>query len=163
MVLPADNEARRIGDLLDRIDEAMHEESLSYGVDAVLDDGSTDATAAIFRERAERMPISLIEHPRELGLGAAIRDGLAAAARQAGERDVIVTMDADATHAPALIQRMVRKLREGHDVVIASRYHPGSRHGVHARAPLVQGARQFPRVCCFRLRGPRLHLRLSRL
>lgn len=126
VVLPAYNEARRIGHLLDGIDEAMQEESLSYAVVAV-DDGSTDATAAIFRERAERMPISLIEHPRNLGLGAAIRDGFAAAARQAAERDVIVTMDADATHAPALILRMVRMLREGYDVVIASRYQPGSR------------------------------------
>ena len=126
VVLPAYNEERRIGGLLDRIEEAMHEESLSYAVVAV-DDGSTDATAAIVRERAGRMPISLVEHPRNLGLGAAIRDGVAAAARQAAERDVIVTMDADATHAPALILRMVRMLREGYDVVIASRYQPGSR------------------------------------
>jgi dolichol-phosphate mannosyltransferase len=126
VVLPAYNEERRIGHLLDGIDEAMEEGSLSHAV-IVVDDGSTDATAAIVRQRAKRMPISLIEHPQNLGLGAAIRDGFAAAARQAAGRDVIVTMDADATHAPALILRMVRMLREGYDVVIASRYQPGSR------------------------------------
>ena len=36
-------------------------------------------------------------------------------------------MDADDTHTPGLILRMVRMIREGHDVVIASRYRPGSR------------------------------------
>lgn len=62
-----------------------------------------------------------------LGLGATIRDGLVAAAESAGDRDIIVTMDADDTHAPGLILRMVRMISEGHDVVIASRYRPGSR------------------------------------
>jgi dolichol-phosphate mannosyltransferase len=162
VVLPAYNEERRIGGLLDRIDEAMHEESLSYAVVAV-DDGSTDATAAIVRERAGRMPISLVEHPRNLGLGAAIRDGVAAAARQAAERDVIVTMDADATHAPALILRMVRMLREGYDVVIASRYQPGSRQ---VGVPL--GRRALSRAGSLLVRffptpGQGLHLWLSGL
>jgi dolichol-phosphate mannosyltransferase len=36
-------------------------------------------------------------------------------------------MDADDTHAPGLILRMVRMITEGHDVVIASRYRPGAR------------------------------------
>ena len=126
VVLPAYDEGRRIGNLLDRIEEAMHEESHRYAV-VVVDDGSTDETAAIVQERAASMPISLIQHPSNSGLGSAIRDGVASAAGQAAERDVIVTMDADATHAPALILRMVRMLREGYDVVIASRFQPGSR------------------------------------
>src|ERR1019366_6233036 len=44
----------------------------------------------------------------------------------AGDKDIIVTMDADASHTPGLILRMVRMVREGHDVVIASRYQAGS-------------------------------------
>lgn len=126
VVLPAYNEAARIGVLLDRIDEAMVEESLCYEV-IVVDDGSTDATAAIVRERGEAAPITLIQHERNEGLGATTRDGVFAAAERAAARDVIVTMDADDTHTPGLILRMVRMIREGHDVVIASRYQPGAR------------------------------------
>ena len=62
-----------------------------------------------------------------MGLGATIRDGIMAAAEVARPRDIIVTMDADDTHTPGLILRMVRMITEGHDVVIASRYQPGSR------------------------------------
>jgi dolichol-phosphate mannosyltransferase len=41
--------------------------------------------------------------------------------------DFIVTLDADNSHTPELILRMIRLVREGHDVVIASRFRPGSR------------------------------------
>ncbi len=41
--------------------------------------------------------------------------------------DIVVAMDADNTHPPQLISRMVPMIREGHDVVIASRYQPGAR------------------------------------
>jgi dolichol-phosphate mannosyltransferase len=73
------------------------------------------------------MPIQLHRHRENQGLGATIRDGLVEAIKRAAGEDVIVTMDADDTHTPALILRMVRMIREGHDVVIASRYREGSR------------------------------------
>lgn len=126
VVLPAYNEAARIGTLLDRIDEAMFEAALDYRV-IVVDDGSADDTARIVREKAEHMPVTLYEHAQNQGLGATIRDGLLAAAQCATDRDIIITMDADDTHTPGLILRMVRQISEGCDVVIASRYRPGSR------------------------------------
>jgi len=61
------------------------------------------------------------------GLGATLRDGLKWACELALPADVIVTLDADNSHTPELILRMVRMVREGHDVVVASRYRPGSR------------------------------------
>ena len=125
VVLPAFNEEAGLGRLLDRIDDAMFESQLDYTV-LVVDDGSTDRTAAVAEECAARYPITLHRHPRNQGLGATIRDGLALAAADAGDRDVVVTMDADDTHAPGLILRMVRMIQEGHDVVIASRYQPGA-------------------------------------
>lgn len=126
IVLPAYNEAARIGVLLDGIDEVMSEAQLPYEI-VLVDDGSQDETESIVRGRAAHSPITLIRHPCNLGLGAAIRDGLLRAVEKAGPGDVIVTMDADDTHTPWLVLRMVRMLREGHDVVIASRYQPGSR------------------------------------
>jgi dolichol-phosphate mannosyltransferase len=126
VVLPTYNEEVRIGRLLDSIDEILYWAGLPYRV-IVVDDGSTDRTGAIVRERAVELAITVKSHKQNEGLGAAIRDGLAAAAALAGPRDIIVTMDADDTHAPGLILSMTRMIWEGHDVVIASRYQPGSR------------------------------------
>ncbi len=126
VVLPAFNEEAGIARLLDRLDEAMDEAGLAYQV-VVVDDGSSDRTLEIVRHHAERRPISIVEHATNQGLGVAIRDGLIEAQGQAADADVIVTMDADDTHTPGLILRMVRMIREGHDVVIASRYQRGAR------------------------------------
>jgi dolichol-phosphate mannosyltransferase len=126
IVLPAYNEAPRLGSLLERIEEAMRESELPFDV-ILVDDGSTDGTARVAEQWAARIPLTIERHSRNLGLGATIRDGLVIAARVAGPSDVVVTMDADDTHAPGLIVRMAQKLSEGHDVVIASRYEPGAR------------------------------------
>ena len=126
VVLPVYNEEGRIERLLNHIDEAMEDADIAYEI-ILVDDGSRDRTERIVRECATRMPIRLMRHEVNRGLGATIRDGLVAAAERAEDRDIIVTMDADDTHAPGLILRMVRMISEGHDVVIASRYRPGSR------------------------------------
>jgi len=125
-VLPAYNEEANVGKLLDRIRSAMHESSLSYRV-IVVDDGSVDRTPEILAEYASRMPITVTRHEVNQGLGLAIRDGLYLAARSTPANDVIVTMDSDETHPPDLIPRMVDMIREGRDVVIASRFQPGAR------------------------------------
>lgn len=126
IVLPALDEEARIGTLLDRIEEVMSGTSLDYRI-ILVDDGSTDRTATIADERSSRIPVSVIRHPVNLGLGAAIRDGIFEAISHGREQDVIVTMDADDTQPPDLIPGMLEMIRNRHDVVIASRYRPGSR------------------------------------
>ena len=127
VVLPAYNESSGIASLLDSISGALSEARLNYRL-LVIDDGSTDDTGAILAEVSRSLPeLHVMRHAVNQGLGAAIRDGLQTAAEMAAEDDIIVTMDADETHAPPLILRMVASLREGYDVVIASRYQPGSR------------------------------------
>jgi dolichol-phosphate mannosyltransferase len=126
VVLPVYNEEARIERLLRHIDEAMGDAPIPYRV-VLVDDGSRDRTREIVEACAATMSIVLLRHDQNRGLGATIRDGLVAAAESAGDRDIIVTMDADDTHAPGLILRMVRMISEGHDVVIASRYRTGSR------------------------------------
>lgn len=126
VVLPAYNEAACIGRLLDHLDEDLGDAGLPYTV-TVVDDGSTDDTAAIVTVLSARLPVTLLQHTTNQGLGATLRDGLVHVAQQAGSRDMLVTMDADDTHTPGLILRMTRMILEGHDVVIASRYQPGSR------------------------------------
>jgi dolichol-phosphate mannosyltransferase len=125
VVLPVYNEEANIGQLLDHIDEHLTDSFISYRVVAV-DDGSSDRSAQILEECCGRQPMDVYRHPVNQGLGATIRDGLSFASKVAEDKDIVITMDADETHTPGLILRMVRMIREGHDVVIASRYQPGA-------------------------------------
>lgn len=125
MVLPAYNEEANLGTLLERIDQAMFENGQDYQA-IVVDDGSTDGTAGVAEGYARHMPVVVKRHEANQGLGATIRDGLLAAAGLCGDEDIVVAMDADNTHTPGLIQAIVQRIKEGSDVVIASRYRPGS-------------------------------------
>lgn len=139
-MLPAYNEERDLETLLQAIDESMFDSGLVYRV-VLVDDGSTDRTSEIAARCAARFPIHLELHAQNQGLGATIRDGLVRAAELAQPSDLVVTMDADNSHTPELILRMVRLAREGHDVVIASRYRPGSRvRGVSRRRQALSWA-----------------------
>ncbi|MEO7175691.1 MAG: glycosyltransferase [Saprospiraceae bacterium] len=127
VVLPAYNEALSIGKLLSHIAEAMDDAGIDKFAIVIVNDGSQDNTLEVINSCATKMPIHVFSHEVNQGLGATIRDGLFEASKMADPKDIIVTMDADDTHTPGLILRMVRMIREGHDVVIASRYRQGSR------------------------------------
>jgi dolichol-phosphate mannosyltransferase len=126
MALPAFNEQVALPELLERIGEAFADSGIPYEV-VIVDDGSSDDTAKIASQMSFQMPIHLVQHEVNQGLGITLRDGMQEAVDRAGERDIIITMDADNTHPPGLIDRMVRMIHEGCDVVIASRFQPGSR------------------------------------
>ncbi|MEX2170199.1 MAG: glycosyltransferase [Pirellulales bacterium] len=126
IVLPAYNEAEALPPLLAAIHAALDRSEIAYSV-IVVDDGSRDDTALLASQASFHMPVVLVEHVVNQGLAAAIRTGFRAALAQSAPGDVIVLMDADNTHPPALMHRMLGMVREGHDVVIASRYQPGAR------------------------------------
>lgn len=125
VVLPAYNEAEAIGPLLKRITRIVSQRRLPISV-VLVDDGSTDGTPDRARLHTE-IDIRVVTHPSNRGLGEAIKTGLVTALEIAREDDIVVTMDADDSHSPGLIPRMVDRLEEGCDVVIASRYLPESR------------------------------------
>jgi dolichol-phosphate mannosyltransferase len=125
VVLPAFNEAANIGSVLKSLERAAGESGLPLHV-IVVDDGSGDATGDVVRAHSGPLPATLIEHPLNLGLGAAIRSGLLGAVDASMGDDVIVTMDADDTHTPAAIALMLGQIDAGMDVIVASRYRMGS-------------------------------------
>jgi dolichol-phosphate mannosyltransferase len=126
VVLPAYNEASSVRAVLESLERAAEAGRLACHA-IVVNDGSRDSTGDVVRKHRGGLPLTLIEHPRNLGLGAAIRSGLLKAVDVARDDDVIVTMDADDTHTAAAIAPMLARIDEGYDVLIASRYRPGSR------------------------------------
>ena len=118
MVVPTYNESENIEWILDRLRRA------EPGVDVlVVDDGSPDGTGAIADRLASSDPaISVVHRTEKAGLGAAYLHGFDVALR-AGY-DVIGEMDADGSHQPEQLHRLLDALRTA-DLVIGSRYVPG--------------------------------------
>ncbi|MBI3696985.1 MAG: glycosyltransferase [Acidobacteria bacterium] len=125
LTLPAYNEAEALPRLLAAFEHDILRQGYGGRV-VIVDDGSTDGTAGVAREWSSRLPVELVQHRENRGLGETIEDGLRRAGELAGADDVIVTMDADDTHSPALIREMAQRINGGYDVVIASRYRPGA-------------------------------------
>ena len=126
VALPAYNEEGGLPALLKKLDETLKLQPYPYQI-IVVDDASTDGTAAVAREASEAMPVQLVQHSVNKGLSGALDTCFRTAMKVAMPGDVIITMDADDTHGPATIERMMLKIKDGYDVVIASRYQEGSR------------------------------------
>jgi dolichol-phosphate mannosyltransferase len=155
ITLPAYNEEESLPLLLERVEESMGEDDTEYRV-IVVNDGSPDGTAAVTDALEGRMPLERIDHDTNRGLGEAVRTGLLHALGLADDRDIIVTMDSDNTHTPGLIPGMVRRIREGNDVVIASRFRPGAHiMGV----PLYRRVLSRAGSWCFRVAFPTRNVR----
>lgn len=121
VVLPAYNEEAGIGSLLKNIDLTLKENRQAYKI-ILVDDGSRDKTVEVVSSFKEKIPVSIVSHPTNRGLGESIKTGLFQAVQEASDHDIIITMDADNTHVPGLIMRLSRNIWEGCHVVIASRY-----------------------------------------
>jgi dolichol-phosphate mannosyltransferase len=118
---PTYNEVDSIGLLL----EALLALPLKFDI-LIIDDGSSDGTQSVIEAwAAQTSRICLIERNAKLGIGSAHRLAWAHA-RQLGYAR-IVTLDADLSHDPADIPRLLAALDAGADVAIGSRFAPGGR------------------------------------
>ncbi len=122
-MLPAYNEEEALARLIPHIRRIFEDYRLA-GQIVVVDDGSLDRTAEIASQSGAQI---VLRHPHNMGLAAGLRTGLGHLAALAAADDIIVTMDADDTHNPGLMPRLVQRIEEGFDVVIASRFQPGAR------------------------------------
>jgi dolichol-phosphate mannosyltransferase len=122
VVIPTYNEAENISRLINTIC------SLGPGFEVlVIDDSSPDGTAACVEELRRDRPdlasrISLRVRPGKQGLGSAYREGLTEALTR--EPDAVFQMDADFSHDPGDLPRLLERLTDA-DLVLGSRYIPG--------------------------------------
>ena len=119
MVLPTYNEAPNIADVLHRVRAAMPAIEV-----LVVDDGSPDGTADLAAAGgAEIGGVQVMRRTQKEGLGPAYRAGFAWAIER--DFDIVVQMDADLSHDPALLPALVGAVEEGADFSIGSRYIAG--------------------------------------
>lgn len=125
LVLPAANEARRLPASLTEVRDYLAAQPYRAEV-IVVDDGSTDATAAVVREAARHFPASIaigvIRHRRNLGKGAAVRSGCLSARGR-----YVLYMDADLAVPISELGRILPALRSGCPVAIGTRIQPDGR------------------------------------
>jgi len=122
VILPTYCEAQNIKKLIDEI------ESLNLNTSIlVIDDSSPDGTSDVVRQcqRKHDDNILLFERPKKFGLGTAITDGFRIFLSAKNPPKYIITMDADYSHDPKDIPRLVSAAKVGSGLVIGSRYCKG--------------------------------------
>jgi glycosyltransferase involved in cell wall biosynthesis len=107
VILPAKNEAEGLRRTLPGLRGLLGDAEV-----IVVDDGSTDETAAVAREHGALV----LGAPYSMGNGAAIKRGARAA-----RGELLVFLDADGQHNAELIPRLLARLDQGYDMVVGAR------------------------------------------
>lgn len=121
-LLPAYNEERDLPRLFDEFLRISF--PFPYRI-LVVNDGSTDKTRDRIEPYRARLPIDVLDHGTNLGLGKALRTGFTELEKRIKPGDSVVTMDSDGTHPLDSVFGIKEKIEGGKDVVIASRFAPG--------------------------------------
>lgn len=117
-LIPAFNEQAKIGAVVARCDFSLLDLVL------VIDDGSTDATAKVARDKGAEV----LSHATRIGVGAALRSGLEYA--KAAGYDIAVMLAGNNKDNPAEITRLLDPICDrDQDFVMGSRYMPGGSYG----------------------------------
>ena len=120
LILPTYNEAENIGPILRAARAHLRPDDRIL----VVDDNSPDGTGALADDHAHELPgVDVLHRPEKQGLGRAYLAGFAYALQRGA--DLVVEMDADFSHDPADLPRLIAAAEERSDLVLGSRYVPG--------------------------------------
>ncbi|HEX3660267.1 MAG TPA: dolichyl-phosphate beta-glucosyltransferase [Acidobacteriaceae bacterium] len=126
IVIPAYNESARIGHALDEVLRTLDDQRWDAEV-LVVNDGSTDNTAAIVEQYVARdRRVRLLQNPGNRGKGYSVRHGLLH-----GAGNVVMFTDADLSAPMHEAERLFAAIRDGADVAIGSRWLERSRQTIH--------------------------------
>ncbi|PVX26594.1 MAG: hypothetical protein CW691_00905 [Candidatus Bathyarchaeum sp.] len=118
IMLPTYCEAENITDIINAIENLKLNSTL-----LVIDDSSPDGTQdTVMQLKEKRKNILLLKRPHKMGLGTAITDGFRYLLALPKPPQYIITMDADYSHNPQDIPRLLKLAENGCDLVIGSRY-----------------------------------------
>jgi len=122
IIVPTYNEAGGIEKLVATLADVFRSNALDGEV-IVVDDNSPDGTGAIVDGLAARFPVRCLHRPGKMGLSSGVIDGWHFARR---ESEALGAMDADFSHDPHIIPRMVQALESGrYGLAVGSRYVKG--------------------------------------
>jgi len=127
ILLPVFNEDSNLEPLFNKIKTGMERRGLEYQIIAY-NDGSTDNSAAILHKSLDEYPLRIIGKAKNEGLGYAFNSLLKEVVSiSTDDDDIAVVQDSDNSHNPEHVFHMEYKIRDGFDLVIASRYLTDSR------------------------------------
>ncbi len=124
VVMPVYNEVRTLEEIVSRVREVEIPKEI-----VLVDDGSTDGTRELLREKIEgRYPdVKVFYHERNRGKGAAVRTAV-----QQCTGDYVIIQDADLEYDPKEYYQLLAPILDGRaDVVFGSRFLGGGAHRVH--------------------------------
>lgn len=126
MVIPTYDERGNIGRSIDALEEVFKKIPDTYDPHVlVVDDSSPDGTADEVREKMREFKnVHLFVNKRKMGLGGAYLSGMKYA-KEHFDPDIYFEFDADLSHDPKLVPQFLKKLEEGCDLVLGSRYIQG--------------------------------------
>jgi dolichol-phosphate mannosyltransferase len=131
VILPTYCEAQNIQRLIREIENLPLNTSI-----LVIDDSSPDGTADAVKELQQKYPnVLLLVRPKKSGLGSAITDGFRIFLTLPRVPQFVITMDADYSHNPKDMPRLVSSMNSGIDLAIGSRY---CKDGKTAGWPLIR-------------------------
>lgn len=143
LVIPTYNESENIARLIPLLLEVFKNITKYEMHVLVVDDTSPDGTADIVRALSKKNPnVHLLVNAKKNGLGAAYLVGMREAFYKL-KADIIFQFDADLSHDPKKIPEFLKKIDEGYDFVLGSRYIKGgsipANWGIHRKFLSVVG------------------------
>ena len=118
--VPVHNEARTAGLVLWKVRQVFTAFPREYHL-LVCDDASTDGTAQVLATYAKVLPMSVVTHRERCGYARSLEELLRLAIQRTDrpKRDCAITLHADFSHPPDVMEEMVRRLESGSDVIVA--------------------------------------------
>ena len=124
IILPAYNEEKNLLQIFKKID-VIRNKLYPFKV-ILIDDCSSDNTQKLVKKKYNYKIIYRRHNPNK-GLSITLETGFKLISKIAKKDDIVVTLDSDDTHPVNIIPKMVKKIKLGNDLVIASRFISGSK------------------------------------